>query len=152
MKLARSMVVLAVASSALVSCGDPNEPVVGEATPEPMHTPVDERCEEADPELVERLSEGLEVDAELDHPRQVESEELDVSFISAELVGDELDDEPPIGTWAAVGNGPDAELYAVGAVARYHSRWPDGTRLGEPFLMTTDGAEEAQTCVEGATG
>lgn len=68
-------------------------------------------------------------------------------FIAAELVGEELDDEPPIGTWAAVGDGDDAELYSVSAVARCHSSWPDGTRRDDPFIMTTDGAEEAQTCV-----
>ncbi len=151
MKLARPMVALALASSVLVGCGDPNDPVVDEATPEPMHTPVDDRCEEPDPDLVERLSEGLDVDAELEHPQQVESEDLDsVAFIAAELVGDDLDDEPPIGIWAAVGDDVDAELYSVGAVARYHSSWPDGTRRDDPFTMTTDGAEEAQKCVEGA--
>lgn len=151
MKLAAPTVVLALASTVLVGCGDPSDSVVNEETPEPMHTPVDDRCEEPNPDLVERLAEGLDVDAELEHPRQVASEEMDVVFIAAELVGEELDDEPPIGTWAAVGDGNDAQLYSVAAVARYHSSWQDGTRRDAPLLMTTDGAEEAQKCVEGAT-
>lgn len=152
MNLARSAVVLAIASTVLVGCGDPKVPVVDEATPEPMHTPVDDRCQEPASDLVDRLSERLDVEADLEHPRQVESEELDVAFVAAELVGEELDDEPPIGTWAVVGDGVDGEIYAVGAVARYHTSWPDGTRRDDPFTMSSDGAEEAQACVEGAAG
>lgn len=153
MNLGRAMAGLVISSTLLACGGDPTDPVIDEATPEPMHTPVDHRCEEPDPDLVERLAERLDVDAHLVHPAQVESEGLHgVAFIAAELVGEDLDDEPPIGTWAVIGEGADAELHAVSAVARYHSSWPDGTRRDEPLTMTTDGADEAERCVEGSAG
>lgn len=153
MSFRRTMAGLVMVSALLACGGDPNDPVINEATPEPLHTPIDHRCEDPDPDLLERLAGGLDVDAELVHPRQVESEALHgVAFIAAELVGEDLDDEPPIGTWAVIGEGADAELHAVSAVARYHSSWPDGTRRDDPFTMTTDGAEEAERCVEGSAG
>lgn len=151
MRLARVMIVVAIGSLGLVGCGDMKDPVVDEATPEPMEVAVDERCQDVSPDLMERLAEGLDVDAELEHPRQVVSEERNgVTFIAAELVGDDVDDEAPIGVWAAIGEGGGAELASVGAVARYHSSWPDATRGDDPLTMTTDGAEEAQKCVEDA--
>lgn len=142
---------VAVGALGLAGCGDPNEPVVGEATPEPMHAPVDERCEEPSPELIERLRLRLDVEADLEHARQVRSEEEgDLVFVSAELVGDDLDDLPPVATWAVLGEGTDRDVHAVNAIARYHSSWPDGTRRDDALTMATEGAEAAEACVEAA--
>ena len=134
----------------LVSCGDPNDPVVGVATPEPMQRSVDDRCEEVGEDVLELVAERLDVQADLEHPRLVRSDErAGLSFLAAELVGDDLDDEAPIGIWAVVGDGA---VYAVNAIARYHSTWPDGTRLDPPLTMKTEGAEEVEACIEAATG
>lgn len=143
--------VVALGPISLGSCGDPNEPVVGEATPEPMHSPVDDRCEEPSDEVIESLAERLDVEAELEHARQVRSEEeAGLVFVAAELVGDELDDVPPVATWAVLGEGTDREVHAVSAIARYHSSWPDGTRRHDALTMATEGAEAAEACVEAA--
>lgn len=140
-----------VLGSSLAGCGDPNEPVVGEATPEPMQSPVGDRCEEPAEEILGLLHDGIDVRAELEHPRLVASGEDDeLVFVAVELVGDALDEKPPIGTWAIVGGGNDREIYSVSAVARYHSSWPDGTRQVDPITMATDGAEEVERCVDAA--
>lgn len=142
----RAAGLLVIAATVVAGCGDPNEPVVDEATPEPMQTPVGERCGEPDDALVDLIARGLDVDAELDHVRSVTSEgPSGLRFVAAELVGDELDEEPPIGTWAITGDG---DVYAVSAIARYHSSWPDGTRLDPPLTMKTDGAEAAELCTD----
>lgn len=138
--------VFAIAATVLAGCGDPNEPVADEATPEPMQTQVEDRCEEPDDELVDLITDGLDVHAELEHARLVASDERpDLRFLAAELVGEALDEEAPIGTWAIAG---EQDVYAVNAVARYHSSWPDGTRLDPPLTMKTDGGEEAETCTD----
>lgn len=139
-------------AAVLSACGDPGEPVVGEATPEPMHDVVDQRCEDPDDALVELVAERLDVSAELTHPKVVASQDgEDLRFFAAEVAGGELDAVPPVGAWALIGDAEDPQIYSVNAVARSHSGWPDGTRSAHDLTMKTDGGEEAKTCVEGET-
>jgi hypothetical protein len=143
--------ILLLVAASVVACGDPREPVVDEATPEPVQEPVEDRCEEPDAELVDLIGQRLDVAAELEHAQVVASEDEDhLRFLAAGLVGDDLDDEAPIGTWAVVAGSDDVDVYAVSAPARYLSSWPDGTGLEKPLTMETDGPKEAETCSEAA--
>lgn len=147
----RRLLVLTCSLLALGGCGDLKEPVVGEATPEPMQTAIDDRCEDADEALVERVAGRLDVSAELRHAQVVASEDEEgLRFLAAALVGDELDPEPPIGTWALLGHDDPPEIYAVDAIARAESSWPDGTRTHHDLTMKVDGGEEAATCASAA--
>lgn len=55
--------------------------------------PVGDRCEDVDDELLEAIEEGLTVDAELEDAKAVASEEEDVTFVAAEVVGEGFHDE-----------------------------------------------------------
>lgn len=88
----------------------------------------------------------LNVPVELGHAKAVDSEDLDgTTFVSAELTGADLNSDDPVGAWAVV----DEEIYAVNAVAREFSDWPDGTAK-HSLSMEDDGAEEFEECVEAA--
>ncbi|HVM15638.1 MAG TPA: hypothetical protein VM287_15085 [Egibacteraceae bacterium] len=138
--------VLVLALGVAVGCAGMENPVVEEDDPEPIEDVVDERCEEAEEELVEAISEELAVDAKLEEAHTVESEEEAVTFVAAELVGVARPDEPPIGIWAVRGDlgADEREILAVNAIAREHSEWP----FEEDITEEVDGGEEAHECVD----
>lgn len=137
---------IATVAAMFVACGDPTEPVVGEATPEPLQEPADSRCRVAPDDVSERVALEVTAAADLEHGYFVVSEEGDgLAFFAAEVVGDDLADDPPIGVWALVG-GADAEVLSVNAVARAYSEWPDGTKREPALTMKIDGAQEVRAC------
>lgn len=146
------MTLVLLAAMAVVGCaGDPKQPTADDRRPDPIEEVVD-RCEEPPELLLDRIAERLTVDAELEHARAVASDEREgLQFVAAEVIGDELDDEAPIGAWGVLGDdGKEPEVLSVNAVARYLSAWPDGTRKPHRLTMEVDGGEASEECVEAA--
>lgn len=132
---------------------DIQDPVAGEESPEPIHEAIDDRCERAPDDLVTALEEGLSIPGELGDAFTVESEELeDLHFVSAQLLSEEVaDSEPPIPTWALVGEEPaDGEILSVSSAARTYSDFPPGDDTEMRLSMGHDGGEESKICVEAA--
>lgn len=135
-----------LALAVLTGCESTREPVVGDEDPEPIEVAVDTRCEEGDATIVEAIAERLTVEGELEAAYAVRSEDEDVTFVAAELVGADQPDEAPIGIWAVPGDlAAEPDILAVNAIAREYSDWP----FDEEITEKVDGGEEALACVEG---
>lgn len=130
----------------VTGCEGTREPIVGDEDPEPIEAAVDTRCEEGDSTIVEAIAERLTVEGELEAAYAVQSEDEDVTFVAAELVGADQPDEAPIGIWAVRGDlAAEPDVVAVNAIAREYSDWP----FDEEITEKVDGGEEAHACVEG---
>ena len=91
-------VLVSLALLLMTGCAALKAPVVGEDEPEPIEIAVDERCDRVDGAHLEAIAEGLTIAGELAAARAVASEELDVTFVAAELVGEDQPTSPPSGS------------------------------------------------------
>ena len=141
-------VLLSLALMLMTGCAALKTPVVDEDEPEPIQIAVDERCDGVDAALLETIVEGLTIAGELETARAVASDEHDVTFVAAELVGEGQPDEASVGIWAVAGDVEAGQpaILAVNAIAREYSQWP----FDEQITEKTDGGEEVKACVDAA--
>lgn len=152
-RLPATIVAIITVAALLTGCGgDPSQPTADDRELDRIEESAADRCGEPPERLLRAISARLTTEAELEHPTLVDSEGRDdLHFLAAELSGEELDREPPIGVWAVLGDLEEAPaVLSVNAVARYLSDWPDGTRPQHGLTMEIDGAEASEECVKGA--
>lgn len=160
----RSSALVVVLVAALAACGsntngDPDAPA--EATQEATQTEAaPERCLDLRAEVVEGISEGLQITGggSLRFAQAVKSDDFGrVYFISADLQGWALTGPTTLAhgrSGATFGLGPNGPglVYAVDAVAKEFSNWGDGSKTDANLTMGDDGAEESRDCVRSVAG
>lgn len=122
-----------------------------EPEPEPEPEAKSERCLDVPPAIVDAILAGLTVTGggTLRDAQMVKSSDFEaIWFVSAEIDGQEMEDDGEIGTWAT--NAPKdgyGLTYSVDGFAKEFSDWGDGGKTDADLSMSDDGAEESKDCV-----
>lgn len=118
----------------------------------PARMPVD--CITVSPEMTETIASGLTVGGggTLRNAHAVKSSaHSSMYFISADIDGEGIEGDGPIGTWASNRLEPgQGLLMAVSPHATEFSQWPDGSHTKAETRMSDPGARESVDCVKQA--
>lgn len=113
----------------------------------------DGRCEDVPYQVVGWLEQGLSLPGGVRDAQAVRSEDFSkVWFISADIQGEGIDGDGPIGTWTTTSIDPSEPrgFASVDDTALQFSNWANGPRTQANLSMSDDGAQESVECSRAA--
>jgi hypothetical protein len=132
------LVALAALVLALAACGGGSDDESPQAS--------QGRCTIPSQELVQKIADSMQVEAELRHAQVVRSRDFrNVWFLSAEVVYVNREDGA-VATWATSVPAGGTSVYSLETNALQATGWPPAVAAEVKLSLTNDGARESRRC------